>query len=439
MDLSRALRISSSPCLAFTGAGGKTTALFQLARQCSPAIVSASTHLHVNQIALADCHQVASLGMDLSALASTHRSGVLLVTGEIQGERATSLTETSLWTISQVCKARGIPFLIEADGSRQRALKAPAAHEPAIPGCADGVVVVAGLTGLGKPLAQEHIHRPEIFARLSGMELGQAVPPDAVVRVLAHPSGGLKQVPARIRRVALLNQADTPGLQAQAGWMADHLLNAYDAVIVASLKEPQPAIHAVHEPVAGIILAAGESTRFGLPKQLLDWRGRPFIRCIAETALSAGLSPVVVVTGANSQPVEAAILGLPVTTRYNPHWHAGQSKSIHAGLQAMPPETGAAIFLLSDQPQVTPSLLRALVEGHAGSLSPVLAPLVDERRANPVLFDRDTFPALMALSGDTGGRGIFDQFPPQYLPWYDSSLLLDVDTPEDYRRLLENG
>ena len=98
---------------------------------------------------------------------------------------------------------------------------------------------------------------------------------------------------------------------------------------------------------------------------------------------------------------------------------------------------GAAIFLLVDQPQVSVSLLRALVEAHAGDLPDVLAPLVEDRRANPVLFDRRTFPDLLSLQGDTGGRAIFAKFPPHHLPWQDAMLLQDIDTLEDYQRLRE--
>jgi molybdenum cofactor cytidylyltransferase len=61
--------------------------------------------------------------------------------------------------------------------------------------------------------------------------------------------------------------------------------------------------------------------------------------------------------------------------------------------------------------------------------------MVLDRRANPVLFDRATFPDLMALKGDVGGRGVFSKYKVTYLPWYDEALLLDVDTPEQYQRL----
>jgi CTP:molybdopterin cytidylyltransferase MocA len=69
-------------------------------------------------------------------------------------------------------------------------------------------------------------------------------------------------------------------------------------------------------------------------------------------------------------------------------------------------------------------------------LAPIVAPLVDGKRANPVLFDRTTFPELMALSGDVGGRAIFSKLPVDYLTWHDQSLLTDVDTLDDYRKLI---
>jgi molybdenum cofactor cytidylyltransferase len=81
-------------------------------------------------------------------------------------------------------------------------------------------------------------------------------------------------------------------------------------------------------------------------------------------------------------------------------------------------------------------LLRSLVDLHASTLAPLAAPMVDGRRANPVLFDRRTFPDLLALEGDTGGRSLFSKYQPVWLPWLDSSLVLDVDTQEDYERLL---
>lgn len=189
-------------------------------------------------------------------------------------------------------------------------------------------------------------------------------------------------------------------------------------------------------PVAGIILAAGEARRFGSPKPLLDWHGEPFIHHIARTALAAGLSPVVAVSGAYPTEVQNALKDLPVTVVHNSQWQVGQSTSVQTGLRALPAETGAVIFLLADQPQVPVRLLQALVEKHIETGAAIVAPWVDRRRGNPVLFDCVTFADFMTLEGDVGGRALFARHQVIDLSWDDPDLLLDVDTPEDYRRLL---
>lgn len=445
LTLARALRLladdpsqahpHSFPVTAFVGAGGKTTAMFQLARELPPpVIVTASTHLAVEQAALADRHLKARTLRDLHALMP---EGVTLVTGPSAADgRTEAVRQEVLVSLHDLARRSGTPLLIEADGSRQRPLKAPADHEPAIPEFADVVVVVAGVDAVGKPLTDDWVHRPERFAEVSGLRHGEPITVTALGRVLSSPSSGLKGMPRHARTAALLNRADTPALQALGGGMASSLLEAFGSVIVASLREG--AVYAVHERVAGVILAAGESSRFGRPKQLLAWRDGTFVRAVAKTAISGGLSPVIVVTGAEAEAVEAALSDLPVTIARNAAWRNGQASSVRVGLAACPASAGAAIFMLADQPQVPHAILAALVETHAASLSPIVAPLVQgNRRGNPVLFDRDAFEALRGLQGDEGGRVLFTKYPVEYLPWNDERLLMDVDTEADYQRLKE--
>lgn len=192
------------------------------------------------------------------------------------------------------------------------------------------------------------------------------------------------------------------------------------------------------ESIAGIILAAGASRRMGQLKQVLRWRGKPFICHVARTALDAGLSPVVVVTGADADEVRAALVDLSVKIVHNPNWAEGQSTSVRAGLQALPPEATAALFMLADQPHIPAALVHALLEQYAQAQSPIVAPMIEGQRGNPVLFDRSTFPDLMSLKGDVGGRIVFSRYPITYVPWNDPKLLLDVDTLEDYGRLLNS-
>lgn len=431
----KALRIQHPSCIAFIGAGGKSTAMFNLAREfTSPVLVTATTHLGTWQTKLADSHIIASDLTETKKIASD-LSGITLITGETDGDRTKPISEEILERLYSLCREQAIPLLIEADGSRQKPLKAWADHEPPIPEFVDMVVEVIGMEGLEKPLTDEFVHRAEMFSKLSGLKIGDPVMSEALTRVLTHEGGGLKNIPSRAERCIILNQADTPDVQSVAHTMKKGLIGPFRSVIVASLKDDM--IHAVHEPIAGIILAAGESSRLGEPKQLLNWKGQPFIRVVAQTAIRAGLLPIVV-TGAYSEQVEAAVQDLDVKIVHNSDWKSGQGSSIRAGVASLPDNLGGAIFLLSDQPQVSTSILHALMEKHAEGLYPVIAPMVIDRRANPVLFDRDTFPDLMTIEGDTGGRAIFHKHRVEYLPWHDDSLLLDVDTPEQYQRLISN-
>ena len=427
-------------CAAFIGAGGKTTAIFTLAKELhSNVIVTATTHIGTWQTEFADKHIATDAETPIEL--DDGFQGILLVTGKIDGDRTRPVNDELLRWLYQYCKSHSIPLLIEADGARQKPLKAWAEHEPPIPEFVDLVVQVAGLTGLGKSLNSENVHRAEIFSRISGLKVDEEISTDALVRVLTHPEGGLKSIPAGARRGVLLNQADTPELQSTAHAMMPSLLAAYQSVIAASLAKDK--IYAVHEPITGIVLAAGESTRFGKPKQLLDWKGQPFARAVIQTAIRAGLSPVIVVTGANAEQVEATINDLDAIIVRNKNWRSGQGSSIREGIKALVALTqkengvGGAIFLLADQPQVSTTIIHALKEKHAEGLYPIVAPMVLDRRGNPVLFDRVTFPDLMEIEGDTGGRAIFHKHKVEYLPWHDDSLLLDVDTPEQYQRLID--
>jgi len=436
MNLLKALRLDQEKDLSIisiVGAGGKTTALFQLARQLLElkprVLVTATSHLGNWQTQFADHHIIVDEKSDIQL----PFAGIILITGKIENERTTPIPQGVLYWLHELSKTDKIPLLIEADGSRQRSLKAPADHEPPIPDFTELVLHVSGLSALGKPLSDENVHRAEIFSQITGRGIGESITTQDLLKILTHPKGGLKNVPVNAKRVAVLNQADTPELQSIGGSLARELLNDYGAVIVCSLENN--ILHLI-ERTAGIILAAGTSSRYGQFKQLLDWKGKPFIRQVTETALQAGLEPVVVVTGFRHTDVASHLQDLPIRLIHNPDFELGQSTSIKAGIRSLPQHIGAAVFLLADQPQIPTEVIRALVETHAGERPSILAPLVlEERRANPVLFDRVTFPDLLNLTGDIGGRGIFDKHRVTYLPWHDDILIFDVDKPDDYERL----
>ena len=460
MRLIDAIRYSQGSNIAFVGAGGKTTAIFRVAREILAKsgqdqlphciFITTTTHIGAWQATLAD-HVVKICSLtDISNLGKHIPEGAILFTGGESYDRLRRLPDELLDALYFLAKKHAIPLLIEADGSHQHPLKAPALYEPVIPEFVETIIVVAGLRGLEKPLSSEWVHRPERFAVLSRLNIGDQVTSEALVNVLLHKDGGLKGLPANVRKIALLNQADTPALQAQAKKISERLIGSYHSCIIASLipgsesesTKPeknslqQSTIFAVVEPIAGIILAAGGSSRFGQPKQLLDWNGEPMVRRVVNMALKAGLSPLVVVVGASADDVAAVINDLPLRIVINSEWSTGKSSTIKVGINSLPEELGGVVFLQCDQPQIPQALLKSLIETHQTNLSPIVAPLIDGQRGNPVLFDRITFSEFHSLQGEMGGRKLFSRFQVQWLNWIDKNLLLDIDTPADYEKLL---
>ncbi len=250
--------------------------------------------------------------------------------------------------------------------------------------------------GWGSPSRRRPSTGLRIFAHLSGLSLGEVVSGQALATVLTSPLGGLKAIPAGCQRVVLLTQADSIELQSEGQAIARRLLPVFERVLIASGMQIPAQDHldgmglldgpvaATYTPIAGIILAGGQSRRLaGRPKQLLLWRGEPFVRQVAKTALQAGLSPVVVVTGAVKEGIERALDGLPVSLVHNPDWEQGQSTSIRAGLKSLPRGTGGAVFLLSDQPHIPAMLAAALVEAHRQALPKIVAPEVRRPARQP--------------------------------------------------------
>jgi molybdenum cofactor cytidylyltransferase len=189
--------------------------------------------------------------------------------------------------------------------------------------------------------------------------------------------------------------------------------------------------------IFGVLLAAGMSSRMGRPKQLLEWRGRPMVRHMAEQALASQLSGLVVVTGADASAARAALVGLdgPVQTVENPDYAAGQAGSLRAGLAVLPGSTEAAVVLLVDQPLVTPALIDLVLAAYDADRSLLaVVPRYDGRRGNPVLLAAPLFAELGLLTGDVGARSVLERYAERvrWLDVDDPAVVTDVDTPEAY-------
>jgi molybdenum cofactor cytidylyltransferase len=190
--------------------------------------------------------------------------------------------------------------------------------------------------------------------------------------------------------------------------------------------------------IAGVILAAGRSARLGRPKQLLPLAGRPLLAHTLGHAIASTLDEVILVLGHEAATIAAAVGDLGQRTIINPDHAAGQSTSVRAGLAALPPDSGAVLFLLGDQPSVTAEIIDTLLSGYRADPAPILVPVYGTERGNPVLFDRALFPELSRVSGDEGARAIVraHRGDVRLMPVPGDQPPQDVDTEADYQRLL---
>jgi molybdenum cofactor cytidylyltransferase len=193
--------------------------------------------------------------------------------------------------------------------------------------------------------------------------------------------------------------------------------------------------------IAVVVLAAGTSSRMGRQKLLLPMsEGRPLIRLSVEGVLAAGLDDTIVVLGLDADAVGAALTGLPVRTVVNPRYAEGQSTSLRAGLDALRPETAAAIIALGDQPLPDPGLIGRLVALFRETRRPIVVPRYLDGRGNPVLFSASLFDELRAVTGDRGGRAVIarDALRVAELP-VDRPMPRDIDTWDDYGTVVRDA
>lgn len=187
-----------------------------------------------------------------------------------------------------------------------------------------------------------------------------------------------------------------------------------------------------------LLLAAGEGSRFGGVKQLARIRNEPMVRRVARRLLATD-APVFVMTGAYADEVEAVLRDLPLHLVRCEEWSQGMGHSLAAGMRALIQayaQASAVLICLADQPLLTRAWVRALLLRHAQAPDRVLAAARDGVEGPPVLFPRDCFNALATLSGAVGARAVL-QREKHRLELFESADLVDVDTPEDLRRVRE--
>ncbi len=189
------------------------------------------------------------------------------------------------------------------------------------------------------------------------------------------------------------------------------------------------------------MLAAGSSARLGKAKQLLQYKGKTLLQHSVETAINTTINPIVVVTGCNADLIAGQINNMPVDIVVNEKWQDGMASSIVCGLNFLLskyPLADGVIFMMSDQPFVSAALLNSLLITQQQTAKEMVASCYNNTIGVPALFHKTFFPQLLWLSGDAGARKILQQHSSEVATVSFAQGNIDIDTEEDYEKLLQS-
>jgi len=190
--------------------------------------------------------------------------------------------------------------------------------------------------------------------------------------------------------------------------------------------------------ISAIVLAAGKSVRMGEPKMVLPWKNTTVIGRVVDSLVQAGISDIVVVTGAAREAVEGALCNAPVRLIHNPDYaHGEMLSSFQTGLRAIGENVEAALVVLGDQPQIEPWVVKSVIQAYQDRHSILVVPSYQMRRGHPWLISRSLWTEALALKYPETLRDFLSALSDhiEYISLATKTVLEDVDTPEDYQRI----
>jgi molybdenum cofactor cytidylyltransferase len=204
--------------------------------------------------------------------------------------------------------------------------------------------------------------------------------------------------------------------------------------------------------IAGVVLAAGGSSRLGQPKQLLRFRGETLIRRAVRAAADAGCDPVIVVVGETGEAIRSELdirdsrissssafgSATQIVVVENAEWRNGVGTSIRRGVEKLAESVDAVVLLTCDQPFVDASVIGRLLAEREKTARPVAACRYANTLGVPALFDRSYFNALLTLPDNSGAKSLIEARLAETASIAFEEGAVDIDTPEDFERLNQN-
>ena len=192
------------------------------------------------------------------------------------------------------------------------------------------------------------------------------------------------------------------------------------------------------QKIGAVILAAGESSRFGRPKQLVQFRGKSLVRRVVDAAKDANCSAIVVVLGSKREQIELELTKIDVIVAENQNWRRGIGSSIRVGVESavnQVPDIEAIVLLTCDQPFVKTDTIECLIAMREKTKKAIVASSYSETLGVPALFARSCFQELLALDDETGAKAIILSNRERVAELLFPEGKIDIDTAADYEKL----
>ena len=192
------------------------------------------------------------------------------------------------------------------------------------------------------------------------------------------------------------------------------------------------------QKIGAVILAAGESSRFGRPKQLVQFRGKSLVRRVVDAAKDANCSAIVVVLGSKREQIERELKETDVIVAENEDWRRGIGSSIRVGVESavnQAPNIEAIVLLTCDQPFIKTDTIERLIAMREKTKKAIVASSYSETLGVPALFDRSCFQELLALDDETGAKAIILSNRERVAELLFPEGKIDIDTAADYEKL----
>lgn len=433
------IKLGKREMVSLIGAGGKTSAMFRLAHELSAmgkkVLATTTTAIYYpekeqyDKILISEKETI-DLFNDRSNGSITVLGKSLSTEGKLKGVNPEFL---------DIVFNEGLfdYILVEADGAKEKSIKAPSEHEPVIPSCTTKVLGFIGMDSIGKKVCQESVHRPELFCRILGCCQGDIIDTDMISKLIIHEEGLFKAAPVLAERYLILNKTEEESDKIAAYDIVQILMSkGYKAagIIISSMKDLW--FRNGVKNISGIILAAGLSKRMGVDKLLLPIGGVPLIERVIAAAFKSKLGEIIIVCSSDKVASIGRKYRAKIVNNIAPI--LGQSYSVRLGVENSRKSADGFMFLVGDQPLITESIINVLIESFIPSSCNAVVPLYNGTRGNPVIFASSLRAKLMELSGDMGGRILLEELGDSIITvnFEDEKPGFDIDTREEYERVL---